>query len=96
MQVTLAIGLAIRGHQWPSVAISGLQGTRTCTSMPESSEVAEIALVSARDALEIASCSPHPESFVINFVEGLVIAAFGAEAAAAGGGSCSSSPSSAA
>jgi hypothetical protein len=64
--------------------------------MPESSEVAEIALVSVRDALEIASCSPHPESFVINFVEGLVIAAFGAEAAAAGGGSCSSSPSSAA
>jgi len=76
--------------------------------MPESSEVAEIALVSARDALEIASCSPHPESFVgdfvmsfvgnfvMNFVEGLVIAAFGAEAAAAGGGSCSSSPSSAA
>ena len=68
--------------------------------MPESSEVAEIALVSARDALEIASCSPNPErfvgDFVINFVEGLVIAAFGAEAAAAGGGSCSSSPSSAA
>jgi hypothetical protein len=72
--------------------------------MPESSEVAEIALVSARDALEIASCSPHPErfvmsfvmGFVMSFVEGLVIAAFGVEAAAAGGGSCSSSPSSAA
>jgi hypothetical protein len=74
--------------------------------MPESSEVAEIALGSARDVLEIASCTPTPESFVedfvmsfvedfvMSFVEGLVIAAFGAEAAAAGGGSCSSSPSS--
>ena len=74
--------------------------------MPESSEVAEIALGSARDVLEIASCTPTPESFVedfvmsfvddfvMSFVEGLVIAAFDAEAAAAGGGSCSSSPSS--
>ena len=74
--------------------------------MPESSEVAEIALGSARDVLEIASCTPTPESFVedfvmsfvedfvMSFVEGLVIAAFGAEAAAAGGGSCSSRPSS--
>ena len=40
--------------------------------MPESSEVAEIALGSARDVLEIASCTPTPESFVEDFVMSFV------------------------